>query len=205
MDLSVFRGARYISSHPSYHSAPQDGIPIIVFIGRSNSGKSSLISALCGHKNLARSSSEPGKTRLLNYFEVPFKSIRTEKFYIVDTPGYGYAKISKSEKKKLREMVDDFLLNEKEIRLILLILDARRKLGEEEMNILNYCRDHGLPYLFVRTKWDTLNQKEKSAAAKAWKKEGIQEDCKSVSSVSGEGIEKVFITIQSILETDSIE
>ncbi|MDH5655461.1 MAG: ribosome biogenesis GTP-binding protein YihA/YsxC [Spirochaetia bacterium] len=186
-----FKGASYKSSYPSVQSAPDDSIPIVVFTGRSNSGKSSLISALCRHKNLAHSSGTPGKTRLLNYFSVPFKKFGLEEIYFVDMPGYGYAKLSSSEKKELRMMVDNFLIQKKDIRLMLVVLDARRNLGEEEKNIILYCKEHHVPFLLVRTKWDTLNQKEKAGVIKNWKAERIYDDCAAVSSLKTTGLNQV--------------
>jgi len=194
-----FKGAEYLSSFTDYKSTPEDGVPIIVFIGRSNSGKSTLISSLCDHKNLARTSSTPGKTRLLNYFTVPVKNEAKDTIYFVDTPGYGYAKMSAGERKSLRNMVDGFLLNKKGVRLIVLILDARRKMGEEEKSVLMYCRESKVPIVFVRSKWDTLNQKEKSKAVKDWKTENIFNICQPVSSTQKSGLEKISSIILSLI------
>ena len=194
-----FKGAEYLSSFTDYKSTPEDDVSIIVFIGRSNSGKSTLISSLCDHKNLARTSSTPGKTRLLNYYTVPVKTDAVEKIYFVDTPGYGYAKMSAGERKSLRNMVDNFLLHKQGIRLIVLILDARRKLGEEEKSVIMYCRESKVPLVFVRSKWDTLNQKEKSQAMKLWKTEDIFKVCQPVSSTQKSGLEKISSIILSLI------
>ena len=200
MELYLFRGAEYLSSYTSYLSVPDDEIPVIVFAGRSNSGKSSLISALCGHKNLARSSATPGKTRLINYYSVPYKTDSFEKIYFVDTPGYGYANVSASEKKALRKMTDEFLLNCKLLKIMIIILDARRKLQNEEKSMILYCQENKISFLLARSKWDTLNQKEKAAAVKTWKKEEVYKFCIPCSSTDKTGLDKINELIRQSIQ-----
>ncbi len=111
-------------------------------------------------------------------------------------PGYGFARISDAERKKLRTMVDRFLLEAENLRLIVVVLDARRKLGEEERNIIHYCNDTGLPFLLARSKWDTMNEKEKNRAKKLWKEEGVLEYSLPVSSLKSKGLEPLLLTIR---------
>ena len=104
----------------------------VCFVGRSNVGKSSLINMLCNQKSLARTSSTPGRTRLVNYFLVD------DKFYLVDLPGYGFQKGSKAEQKDWDEMMDDYFTNTRNLRLALVLLDIRRDLTSEDLDIQKY-------------------------------------------------------------------
>ncbi len=189
-----------MASYPDPAQIPDpEGRPVVVFTGRSNSGKSSLISALCNHKNLARSSKTAGKTRLLNYFYVPkpLPDQETGGIFFVDTPGYGHAALSKEERASIRIMVDNFLLQAPGITLVIIILDARRKIGQEEAGILKYCTDHGKPVIMARTKWDTMNAAEKKSARDLWKKEGIYPWCFPVSSTKKNGLDTLLSAIRS--------
>ncbi len=196
-----FRGTQYIGSFPSIDDCPNTGvIPQIAFTGRSNSGKSSLISALCDHRNLAKSSSAPGKTRTLNYFLVPDSNAPPHGLYLVDLPGYGFAKIPKNERSRLRAMVDRFLAEAQNMLLLVIVLDARRKLEEEEENIVRYCREFDQPFVFARTKWDKLNTKERGKALNDWKAAGLADVSIALSSVKkNAGIVKMLDLVRGKL------
>lgn len=148
-------------------------IPAIAITGRSNSGKSSLINALCNQKNLALTSSTPGKTRTINYFYVPTNKPYYKEFFLVDLPGYGFAKLSKKENQQLHYIIDEYLANAPNLKLILLIMDARRKLEKEEYSIITYCIDHEKNLLLIRSKWDKLKQSEKNKLLNEWKKDPL--------------------------------
>jgi GTP-binding protein len=197
-----FRGVTYVASYPSPESFPNpDHMPVIAFVGRSNSGKSSLLSALCDHKNLARSSKTAGKTRLLNYFIIPkpVPGRDTTGLFLVDTPGYGHARLSKDERHIIRQMIDNFLLKATGLSLIIVILDARRKIESEELSILSYCDDHEIPLIMARTKWDTMNSAEKKDARSLWKAEGILSVCHPVSSTKKAGIDTLLQKIRDTI------
>ncbi len=201
-----FRGTNYVGSYPDRETAPDVGdVPLIAFTGRSNSGKSSLISALCDHKNLAYVSGTAGKTRSLTYFHVPGETRAPDgappypELYLVDMPGFGFAKLNRPERARLRALADDFLLNESRIRLIVVVLDARRSLEGEEQNILNYCRTTGRSLVFARTKWDKLNAREKKDARARWKKEGITKECLPISSTKKTGLNRLLLDIRDLL------
>lgn len=158
-----FRGVEYKASYVTVEACPSSAaIPAVAFTGRSNSGKSSLLSAVCDHKNLARTSSKAGKTRTINYFMVPPASAGGAGMYLVDLPGFGYAAISHSERDQLRAMVNEFIEKQKGVKLLIIVLDARREPGSEEIGVMQWCEVQNRPYLFAVTKWDKLNNKERS-------------------------------------------
>ncbi|MEQ9366827.1 MAG: ribosome biogenesis GTP-binding protein YihA/YsxC, partial [Leptospirales bacterium] len=195
-----FRAAEYVGSYPRVEDCPDSGrIPVIAVTGRSNSGKSSLISALCDHHNLARSSSAPGKTRAINYFRVPSNSAPPHGLYLVDLPGYGFAKLSRTERRTLRGMVDRFLADVENMSLLVLVLDARRKLESEEESILAFCAEIGRPLVLARTKWDRLNAKEKTVARKDWKERKLSAISFPISSTKKTGISELLRAIRSNL------
>jgi len=195
-EFVYFRGVAYTGSYPDVASCPEDGLPVIAFTGRSNSGKSSLLSALCDHKNLAHTSKSAGKTKTLNYFYVP----EEKPFYLLDMPGYGFARMAPQEKGKLRRMIDRFLLESDALRFTILVLDARRTLASEERGIVEFCRMNDRPFLLARSKWDLLNQKEKAAAKRVWKEEGVLEHSLPVSSLKKIGLTELIGMIRKATE-----
>lgn len=196
MIQNFFKNVTFHASYANPDCSP-DKNPVIAFAGRSNSGKSSLVSTLCNHKNLARVSATPGKTRLINYFLVAQKE--QNPFYIVDLPGFGYASMSLKARHKLRELIDNYLATCKEIVVIVLVLDARRKPDLEELNILAYCKHVQLPIIFARTKWDKLNVKEKNKAKAQWKKANMDSICIPVSSLTNNGIDNLLLALNKYI------
>jgi GTP-binding protein len=133
------------SAAPDYLRSP---LPQVAFAGRSNVGKSSLINCLVERKDLAKTSSVPGKTRLINYFSV------NDAIVFVDLPGYGYAKVSKEIREKWRPMVEEYFTTSTTIRLAVIILDIRRGPEAEELNLALWLSGRSIPLLFVATKAD---------------------------------------------------
>lgn len=166
-------------------------IPAVAITGRSNSGKSSLINALCNQKHLSAISSKPGKTKTINYYHVPSYKPHYKEFFLVDLPGFGFAKLSKKQNLELEIIIDDFLANAPNLKLILLIMDARRNLEREEVSIINYCRDHNKKFLLIRSKWDKLNQSEKNQYINLWKEQLLYDITIPVSSTQKINIDKV--------------
>lgn len=179
--------ASFITSAVSLRDSAHEGIVEVAFLGRSNVGKSSLINALTNHKNLAKSSSTPGKTKLINFFEVIYSLDKEkQKVHFVDLPGFGYAKVSKSEKKVWKKNLTDFLNNRLSLRLFLLLVDARHPNMQIDKDVDEYIQSiqGGDQKCFrVFTKVDKLNQKELFHLTKAYpnallvsttKKRGIQ-------------------------------
>lgn len=151
-----FRNVKFIKSAPSANQRP-DGLFDIMFVGRSNVGKSSLINALCNKKDLAYTSSKPGHTRLLNYFDVDGK------FYLVDAPGYGY--VAKGPKDAFAEMMEGYFQDSKP-RLVVFLFDSRRTPNEEDISFFKYLLSENIATILVLTKADKLNQSEKAAIAR---------------------------------------
>ena len=134
------------------HQFPADGLPEIVFAGKSNVGKSSLINAVLGRKSLARTSGTPGKTRTINFYRVE------KKIYFVDLPGYGYAKVSKTEKAKWGQMVEGYLKERKELKRVLMLVDIRHEPSPNDIQLYEWFMYFGLPTTVVATKSDKLNK-----------------------------------------------
>lgn len=168
-----FRQTTFFCSFPSASAvvrAKLPPLPAVAFTGRSNAGKSSLISALCEQSNLAKVSKTPGKTRLINYFRVPPGTDYSE-FFLVDLPGFGYAKLPQKEIIDLHSMVRDYVLREEHLRLTIIVLDAKREVGSEERSLMQHSLSIGRPFFIARSRWDRLNQKERAAAKKRWLEE----------------------------------
>lgn len=155
-----FRKTSFIKSAPMISERPEKRFPELVFVGKSNVGKSSLINALCENKNLAYTSGKPGHTRLLNYFLVD------EKFYLVDAPGYGYTATGSRHLSIFSSMMEDYFSKNDVLRSVVFLLDSRHEPSKEDVDFYQYLQDHQLPYLLVMTKCDKLNQSQKAAIYK---------------------------------------
>jgi ribosome biogenesis GTP-binding protein ysxC len=186
-------GAKFITSSPSIKEAPSFVTSEVVFLGRSNVGKSSLINTLVNQKNLAKSSSTPGKTQLINFFEAEFceeKEVGEKdkfKLILVDLPGFGYAKVAKSKHDEWRKNLDEFLKFRSDIRLFIHLIDARHFDLDIDVNVDSYLKSFlraDQKILNLYTKSDKLNQSQKSAVMK-FDPSGIL-----VSILNKSGIEK---------------
>ncbi len=191
--------AKFITSAPNVKAAPpSEKQNEVVFMARSNAGKSSLLNALTNHKNLAKVSSTPGKTKLINYFDVTFmdretKEKLTAKF--VDLPGFGYAKVSKSQKGEWEKNLTDYIKKRDQIKIFIHLIDSRHPELEIDKGVYNFLLEHAKPnqvILQVFTKTDKLNQKELSALKRKYpgalmvsssKKRGIKELTKIIYDV----------------------
>lgn len=162
-----FKNVSFVKSAPDLVSAPKTGMKEVLIVGKSNVGKSSLINSLTGRNRLAFTSSKPGHTRLLNYYDIDHT------FYLVDAPGYGYAKGGVDLDKLFADMMNDYLANAKNLKLVLLLVDARRTLSENDNEILDYLIEEKIPYYVVVTKVDKVNQSEKAKLVNHLKEKGI--------------------------------
>lgn len=131
---------------------PQDELPEIAFVGRSNVGKSSFINSMINRRNLARTSGKPGKTRTINFY------IINENFRFVDLPGYGYAKVSKSEQEKWREIIDQYLSGRENLKEVVLIVDIRHSPTEQDVTMYNWIKSFGYRGIVIATKADKISK-----------------------------------------------
>ncbi len=152
-----FSKVTYHSSHGDPDNIPENPtMPQIAFCGRSNSGKSSLINAICSNNKLVKVSSQPGKTKEINFF------LADDHYFLVDLPGFGYAKASHELRDTMIDRVNRYLNNSKTLRLIFILCDSKRALPEEEKNLVKIALKKKIRPVIVRTKIDKLNQKEKN-------------------------------------------
>lgn len=163
----------------------------VALAGRSNVGKSSLVNCLGGRKKLAKISSTPGKTRSLNYFMV-----RPEEFYLVDLPGYGYAKCSKVERAKWGKLIEKYMMENPWLKAVAVLLDSRLTPQKLDLEMTSYLRHMGIPIIPVLTKGDKIKQRERAAIQRKWQ-EILQ--CERlplvVSSKTGMNREKLWDTL----------
>lgn len=146
--------AEFIISAVKREQFPKDELPEVAFVGRSNVGKSSIINALTNRRKLVKVSGTPGKTRLVNFFLINNNS------YFVDLPGYGYAKISKEQKKDWGKMMETYLQGREVLRKVILLLDCRRIPNEDDMLMYNWIKHYGYNCMIICTKSDKLNKSE---------------------------------------------
>ena len=142
------KDAQFVQSSTRIHEKPQDRLPEFAFIGRSNVGKSSLINMLCNRRGLAKTSQTPGKTRLVNHFRI------NSSWYIVDLPGYGYAKMSDKGREELRRIISDYILHSEEMVLLFVLIDSRHDLGKVDLGFLDWVGENGIPFALIFTKGD---------------------------------------------------
>ena len=156
--------AEFTLSAPSVGMCPADTKPVYAFIGRSNVGKSSLINMLCRNKKLAKTSATPGKTMLINHF------IINREWYLVDLPGYGYAKRSKSELKKLEQMINGYILQREQLMNVFLLVDIRLEPQKIDLEFINWLGASSVPFCIVFTKADKLTNAKIQANVAAYKR-----------------------------------
>ena len=189
-----FTNVNFVKSCPNRKEKPQDVKPEVLAVGKSNVGKSSLINALCAKKRLAFTSSKPGHTRLLNYYDVD------KRFYLVDAPGYGYAKGRIDLDRLFAEMMDSYFENNNELKLVLILLDSRREISNDDQEIIDYVKESGYLYFIIVTKVDKINQKEKAAMNKRIKEQEFNSECVFyTSSLDNKGLNELKKGIEKSL------
>ena len=157
----MIKQSRFIISNTDYRKCPKPDKPEFAFIGRSNVGKSSLINMLTGKKNLAKISGKPGKTQLINHFLID------DRWYLVDLPGYGYAKTSKSNREAWGKMIEEYFLYRESLNLVFVLVDSRLEPQKIDLAFINWLGENSIPLAIVFTKVDkqSLNKTQKSIAA----------------------------------------
>lgn len=173
---------------------PTPELPELAFAGRSNVGKSSMLNRLFNRKQLARVSAVPGKTSTINFF-------RAEGIHFVDLPGYGYAKVSKSEKKRWSELIEGYFAQDRDLRIVFQLIDMRHPPTEDDLTMINFLIDGGFPFAVILTKADKLNKTQRQNRLESITQElpcGDQIVKIPFSSQTGEGVEAVWQIIEEI-------
>ena len=187
----IIKNAEYVTSIVSKKLFDGDA-PEIAIAGRSNVGKSSFIKMLTNRKKLARSSSEPGRTRMLNYF-----SVNGGELYLVDLPGYGYAKVTDKERDSWKGLIEFYLQQSKNLKFVFLIVDVRHEPSDLDLQLASYLNYYNIPFVLVATKADKLSKSAAKAAVAVVAKsfEIAPEDVLVVSSLTGAGRDAVLTAI----------
>lgn len=191
--------AKFAGSSTLVEQKPKEILPEFAFIGRSNVGKSSLINMLCGNGRLAMTSSKPGKTRLVNHFAI------NGEWYLVDLPGYGYAKASQSDRKKIEDVIRNYLNFSKELKHLFILIDSRHDLTGTDADFIREIGTSDIPFSIIFTKADKMGpvagakQMEKCKRMIAERLQ-FQPMCLASSSESGQGKEDILDYIEKLLK-----
>jgi GTP-binding protein len=179
--------ADFFKSASGIGGLPAEGYPEIVFVGRSNVGKSSLLNSLCGKKGLAKTSSTPGKTRLINYFLI------NGDLFFVDLPGYGYAAVGQSMREGWGKLLTQYIREREQIGLVVVLVDSRHPGMASDLDMLDFLDYCERPYGVVLTKYDKLNQSEKSKARRIMESSAPKAKfIVNYSSFSGDGRDRLL-------------
>ena len=192
------KSAEFTISNTEVSKCPLDGKPEFAFIGRSNVGKSSLINMLTSKKGLAKTSGTPGKTQLINHFLI------NEHWYLVDLPGYGYAKVTRTQRSSFERFISDYLTKRETLYNIFVLLDARLEPQKIDLEFMNWCGEKGLPFSMVFTKIDKLSSTALQKNLAKYKKEMLKVWAElppvfTTSAQSGFGKEPLLNYIEQIL------
>ncbi|HTQ66576.1 MAG TPA: ribosome biogenesis GTP-binding protein YihA/YsxC [Puia sp.] len=204
----IIRSSKYLISSPDYKACPKPDRPEYAFIGRSNVGKSSLINMICNHDHLAKTSGSPGKTQLINHFEIESilssaQKNKIERWYIVDLPGYGFAKVSQSQRKKWQRMIEDYLRKRENLVNVFLLIDSRHSPQKIDIDFVSQLGEWQVPFCLIFTKADKENQRTVNSNVKSFlgkMKESWQFLPRHIitSAVKKTGREKILELIEEI-------
>lgn len=185
----MIKQAKFVVSVADKKNIPNFNVPEIAIAGKSNVGKSSLINYLTNQKKLAKTSSEPGRTRLLNYFE-----INNGKYYFVDLPGYGFAKVSKTEKAKWGDLIETYLSTSPNLKNVFVLVDVRHEPTQDDLIMIDYLYKTSTPFTIIATKADKLSKQQ------------IRKALVTISSTTGVGIDNVIVTsVQARIGKEQVE
>ncbi len=191
----IIKETRFIKSSPGIQGCPSPDLPEYAFIGRSNVGKSSLLNMLTGKKRLAKTSSTPGKTRLINHFLI------NKQWYLVDLPGYGYAKVPKVLRKNWEKSTSDYILKRVNLMCLFLLIDSRISPQESDLRFLGFLGANRVPFLLLFTKTDKLSKNVLETNLAFYRKElkkgwSALPEMLSTSAETGQGKEKILSLIE---------
>ena len=169
MNSPIVKSAKFIISNTDIKKCPQDGKPEYAFIGRSNVGKSSLINMLTNQRKLAMTSATPGKTLLINHFLI------NNEWYLVDLPGYGYAKRSKSQTEQLEHIISSYVLDRQQLTLLFVLIDSRHAPQKIDLEFIQWLGENGVPFSIIFTKADKLTKSALAGNIAAYKNRLLEE------------------------------
>ncbi|HOO07316.1 MAG TPA: ribosome biogenesis GTP-binding protein YihA/YsxC [Ruminococcus sp.] len=195
-----YNKAEYYASYGKFSQIPAPERIEIAFAGHSNVGKSTLINKLFNRKNLARVSSVPGKTATINFYSL-------DPLYFVDLPGYGYAKVAKSEKERWSGLIEGYLSSDRDIRLVFMLVDMRHAPTKDDVHMINYLIDTEMPFVLVLTKADKLKKMERQKRMEAFREEiPCFDDIHVVpfSSQTFEGVEELRQIVEDIADDNDV-
>lgn len=195
----MIKKAGFLISNSDYRKCPSPNKPEFAFIGRSNVGKSSLVNMLTGNKNLAKTSGRPGKTQLINHF------IINDSWYMVDLPGYGFAKVSKSIKSTWEKMISDYLKNRDNLVAVAVLVDSRLDPQKIDLEFITWCGSNEIPFYLIFTKSDKQGKSKTLSNVKKFLKEaeeifGEEPQYFITSAQTGEGKEELVSFIENEVE-----
>ncbi|MGB5363507.1 MAG: ribosome biogenesis GTP-binding protein YihA/YsxC [Aureibaculum sp.] len=192
------KSAEFVISNTNIDKCPKELIPEYAFIGRSNVGKSSLINMLVGKKNLAKTSGNPGKTQLINHFKI------NDEWFLVDLPGYGYAKVSKTKRQSFQKFIIDYFLKRKQLVCTFLLVDCRHEPQKIDLDFMQFLGENGIAFCIVFTKSDKVNGSTLNKNLKVYEKKMLEANWESMpkafitSATSKAGREEILIYIEDI-------
>ncbi|MBO7202135.1 MAG: YihA family ribosome biogenesis GTP-binding protein, partial [Paludibacteraceae bacterium] len=188
----------FVISNTQVSKCPQGNLPEFAFIGRSNVGKSSLINMLCNKKNLAMTSQKPGKTLLINHFLI------NQQWHLVDLPGYGYAKTSKTQREKLQKIIESYILKREQLYNLFVLVDSRLEAQKIDLEFMEWLGENGIPFSIIFTKIDKQSNAETQRKINRYKKklQEVWEELPPILTSSSEkaiGREEILSYIEQIM------
>ena len=193
----LVKSAKFLISNTDYNKCPAPDFPEYAFIGRSNVGKSSLINALTDNSKLAKVSGKPGKTQLINHFVI------NKDWYLVDLPGYGWAKVSKDAKQSFQRLIYDYIEFRTNLQVVFVLIDIRHKPQKIDLDFMQWLGEKGIPFTMIFTKADKLKKGERSTLLKYYKQKMMEvwEEMPNyfvTSSAKKEGLDNVLNYIDTL-------